>query len=802
MSRITGRSILGLAVFAAGCAAFIVIVACSEAAPTPVPTVTLVPTVKATDTPVPVVEVVPEPTVTPTPMLSPSVTATHTPEPTLTATSTSTHTPKPTTTPTATPTSTPTPSSTSTPTVVPTGTNTPEPTSTFTPTPTSTATHTPQPTSTSTPTPTVTITPTLEPTPTFTPTATPLSVGYEREALIALYNATGGANWKNNDNWLSDGPLDRWYGVRMVGGRVTELHLGGNGLRGEIPPEIGRLTELRELWLGDDNGLTGELPDQMSRLVNLEVLDLGSNDLSGVIPAWLGDLAALRWLYLQGNEFKGEVPAELGQLGNLELLMVNLNFGLGGPFPTALMEIEGLKWLNFQNTSVCAPLDEEFQAWMGMDPERRGSDCLPEKFVEEPLGQPVIPDRAALVAIYQSTGGPNWARDWNWLTDKPLDTWWGVKTVDGRVTGLNLAGLNLEGNGLEGELPSELGDLTELSRLVLRGNRIRGELPIEMARLTNLQELDLTSNEIGGVIPAWLGELKNLRQLYLEDNQLVDGVPAELGKLTRLHALSLNRNRGLSGTLPRALTEIPKMVWFSFGSTGLCAPLDDDFQAWLQGILASEGQDCLPESVVETPVSPDRDALVALFVATGGDDWTNFDNWLTDRPIGTWYGVTTVDGRVTKLELRRNSLNGEIPPEIGDLAHLVELLLFGNQLTGELPPELSRLTKLTRLEVNSNALTGAIPAWLGDLESLFGLYLSTNQFVGEVPSELGNLTRLFSLWLHGNPQLAGPLPQTLTKITDLDSLYFLNTGLCAPLNDSFQAWIRQIPDREGTNCSR
>ena len=416
------------------------------------------------------------------------------------------------------------------------------------------------------------------------------------EALIALYNSTGGANWKNNDNWLSDEPLNRWYGVKTVGGRVNELHLGGNGLEGVIPAEIGRLTQLRELWLGDDNGLTGEIPNEMSRLANLEVLDLGSNDLIGVIPAWLGDLDALRWLYLQGNEFEGEVPADLGQLGNLELLMVNLNFDLTGPLPKVLMEIEGLKWLNFQNTSVCAPLDEDFQAWMGMETERRGPDCLPEKFVDEPLGQPVTPDRAALVALYQATGGANWERDWNWLTDKPLNTWWGVKTVDGRVSELNLAGVYLEGNGLEGEIPAELGDLTELRRLMLRGNRIRGKLPIEMARLTNLQELDLTSNEIGGVIPAWLGELKNLRQLYLEDNQLVDQVPAELGNLSRLHALSLNRNRGLTGALPKALTEIPKMVWFSFGSTGLCAPLDDDFQVWLQGILASEGEDCLPES--------------------------------------------------------------------------------------------------------------------------------------------------------------------------------------------------------------
>ena len=707
----------------------------------------------------------------------------------------------------STPTSTPSPSATATHTPEPTATVTPYfdcdshcgtdsngysvtdiNTNIHTPTPTATSTSTPEPTPTFTPTATATATPTV------TPTALP--VGYEKEALVALYNSTpDGPNWKNNENWMSDEPLHRWYGVRMVGGRVTELHLGGNGLKGEIPPEIGRLTQLRQLWLGDDNELTGKLPAELSRLQNLEVLDVGNGELNGSIPAWLGDLANLRWLNLQGNEFEGEVPAELGKLANLELLMVNLNFGLTRPLPMVLMEIANLKWLNFQNTNVCAALDEDFQAWMRMEAERRGPDCPPEKFAEEPMGQPITPDRAALVALYQNTGGVNWERDWNWLTDSSLDTWWGVKTVDGRVTELRL-----DGNGLEGEMPPGLGDLTHLTRLVLRENRISGQIPPEMAQLTNLRELDLALNEIEGVIPAWLGELKNLKQLYLEKNRFVDQVPAELGKLTRLNALTLNRNRGLSGALPLTLTEIPKMVWFRFDSTGLCAPLDDDFQVWMLGLLNSMGPDCLSESVAEEPTSPDRDALVAFFEATDGENWTNFDNWLSDRPITMWYGVTTVDGRVTKLELRRNSLTGIIPPEIGELAHLEELLLFGNRLTGEMPPEMRRLSELTRLELNSNELTGAIPAWLGELTNLHGLYLAHNRFVGEIPSELGNLKGLFGLSFDQNPELTGPLPQTLTKITDLYSLYFYDTGLCAPLTDSFQAWLKAIPDWQGFNC--
>ena len=77
------------------------------------------------------------------------------------------------------------------------------------------------------------------PAPTTEPTSSPES---DREALVALYNATGGPNWSNNTNWLSDAPLSQWYGVTTDGtGRVTRLELQSNSLSGELPPETGNL---------------------------------------------------------------------------------------------------------------------------------------------------------------------------------------------------------------------------------------------------------------------------------------------------------------------------------------------------------------------------------------------------------------------------------------------------------------------------------------------------------------------------------------------------------------------------------
>ena len=192
------------------------------------------------------------------------------------------------------------------------------------------------------------------------------------------------------------------------------------------------------------------------------------------------------------------------------------------------------------------------------------------------------------------------------------------------------------------------------------------------------------------------------------------------------------------------------------------------------------------EIAVFDPTNPDRAALTALYGAAGGPDWSRSGNWLTNAPLGDWYGVTVNDaGRVVSLNLARNNLSGGIPPELGGLADLEMLWLELNFLTGEIPPELGDLAALKQLDLEDNELTGSVPRELSLLENLEHLNLYTNGLTGEIPVELGTLVSLELLDLGAN-RLSGSIPPELGNLTrlewlGLDQAPFSNASLSGPI---------------------
>ena len=145
-----------------------------------------------------------------------------------------------------------------------------------------------------------------QPTATATPSGDAIVAEPDRATLDALYDATGGADWLTDTNWLTDAPLGDWHGVTVdEEGRVTALELSGNGLTGRIPSPLS-LTGLTTLDLSD-NSLIGGIPSSLSQLTNLRVLDLSSNGLHVQVPATLSELTSLTVLDLSDNELPGSI---------------------------------------------------------------------------------------------------------------------------------------------------------------------------------------------------------------------------------------------------------------------------------------------------------------------------------------------------------------------------------------------------------------------------------------------------------------------------------------------------------------
>ena len=180
----------------------------------------------------------------------------------------------------------------------------------------------------------------------------------ERDALVALYNSTDGANWTDNTGWLgAAGTECDWYGITCSSGYVARISLSSNSLSGSIPAELGNLTNLQLLYLSY-NSLSGSIPAELGNLTNLRNLYLLSNSLSGSIPAELGNLTNLSHLYLWGNSLDGSIPSTLGNLTNLMSLTLAVN-SLSGSIPSELGNLTNLTYLNLRVNSLSGSIPAE-----------------------------------------------------------------------------------------------------------------------------------------------------------------------------------------------------------------------------------------------------------------------------------------------------------------------------------------------------------------------------------------------------------------------------------------------------------
>ncbi|XP_062189540.1 probable LRR receptor-like serine/threonine-protein kinase At1g74360 [Phragmites australis] len=495
--------------------------------------------------------------------------------------------------------------------------------------------------------------------------------------------------------------------------RLEYADLSSNNFTGELWPGVARFRQFNAA----ENNLTGSVPpDTFPDGCKLESLDLSANQLTGSFPDSVAKCSNLTYLSLWGNGFAGVISAGIGELAGLETLILGKN-QFDRRIPLALTNCTSLQFLDISSNMFGGNVQEIFGRFASL--------------------------RYLVLHHNNYTGG----------------------IVTSGVLRLPLlARLDLSFNEFSGELPPEVADMKSLKYLMLAWNNFSGKIPPAYGRITELQAMDLSYNKLTGGIPASLGNLTSLLWLMLAGNQLSGEIPPEIGNCTSLLWLNLADNQ-LTGKIPSEMAAIgrdPGPTFTKNRNDPNVLAGSGDCQAMTRWIPASYP----PFSFVYSVMTRENCRSIWDRLLKGYGIVPICTN--SSSPVRS----STISGYV---QLSRNFLSGEIPPEIGAMRNLSLLHLDDNRLTGQLPPEIGQLP-LVVLNVSRNNISGAIPPEIGSILCLEMMDLSYNNFSGELPASLSKLTELNRFNVSYNPLLSGSVP-TAGQFGTFDEQSFLGDPL-------------------------
>ncbi|XP_041007972.1 receptor-like protein 15 isoform X4 [Juglans microcarpa x Juglans regia] len=316
-----------------------------------------------------------------------------------------------------------------------------------------------------------------------------------------------------SSNSLS-GMLPRWIGNMT---NLVEIVLAKNQLEGPIPIELCKVKKIIFIDLSENN-LSNFIPlcfnsmkikhvhlgkNRLSGLITsafknssaLVTLDLRDNCLTGNIPDWIGNLSSLSILLLKANHLQGRIPIQICLLGNLTMLDLSNN-SLTGPIPHCLSKI------SFGETNQKSNL---------------GSDLVYFDHIEA---------SAYLEAKTQIKFEDDMVLFWDVDAQQEVEFRTKSRTYSYKGDIFNyMSGIDLSCNCLSGEIPLELGNLSNIRALNLSHNNLTGSIPKTFSRLEVIESLDLSYNKLNGSIPPQLIELNFLADFSVADNNLSGRTP-------------------------------------------------------------------------------------------------------------------------------------------------------------------------------------------------------------------------------------------------------------------------------------
>ncbi|XP_027185102.1 probable LRR receptor-like serine/threonine-protein kinase At3g47570 [Coffea eugenioides] len=447
-----------------------------------------------------------------------------------------------------------------------------------------------------------------------------------------------------------------------------------------------------------------------SRHHRVAALNISNMGLNGAIPPQLGNLSFLVSLDMSMNNFHGELPHEFAGLSRLKLLNLGVN------------NLEG-----------------EFPHWIGSFPQLRRLSLSNNKFTG------LIPSSISNMSKLKEI-----SLSYNLLQGNILT---GIFNIS------SLQVINLTGNGLSGTIPSDLcHHLRALSLLSLSLNKLNGQLPSSLGQCSELQGLSLSYNQFTGSIPKEIGDLKKLEVLYLGANYLEDSdpevgkIPKGIGDMKKLDSLDLVENN-LEGEIPKEIGNLTMLKELHLGHCNLTGEIPKEIGDLNKledldlGDNYLEGE--IPKEIGNLTMMKELDLRHANL------------RGVIPREIGNLYFLE-------RLNLEQNSLTGSIPMGIFNLSRLIAVVFVGNQLSGNLPSTFGyRLPNLERIYLGINSFSGVLPTSISNSSKLRRVDFSSNKFTGPIPTSFGDLSLLELLDLADNNLTSDSSSQELDIITSL-----------------------------------
>nr|XP_043639043.1 receptor-like protein EIX2 [Erigeron canadensis] len=625
--------------------------------------------------------------------------------------------------------------------------------------------------------------------------------------------------------------------------QLKHLDLSCNDFQAtEIPSFIGSLRNLRYLNLSKSQ-FYGQIPPQIGNLSRLVVLDLGNGPWLTNVPVnslhWLSGLPLLQYLGMSGYDLSSasdwlqeintlpslvelhlsscnltRVPHNLTKVNITSLTVLDLSYNIfDSLMPTWIFSLTKLVSLDLTRCLFHGPVSERVSGFHNMT-ELKIVHVSENDFMNSTSVLSGLLSVTSLVSIDISTcnlsfsilGGLQ-----NMASLVSIDISQNqIKEVLPNSFGnlCNLRYVDLRANYFNGSVSELLNNFCECSSpkleyLALTANILSGHLPDRLGKLQNLVTLDLAFNYISGTVPDSLGRLSFLKELMLNVNSLSGQLPDTIGYLTSLEWLEISFNN-FTGRLPVTIGKLWNLKYLSVHHNLLTGDVTEDHFAnltalnniWAEAnmlMLKLSDSKWVPPFKLDVlrigswnlgPRFPSwlqsQGNLTELDIAnTGISDimpswfWSTFSNIVFlnishNKVQGMLVGDIRILARNAVVDLSHNHFEGPIPDNFNQ-ADFALLDLSSNNLSGSLEQLLCSSLgdrQLQVLDLANNNLSGVIPDCWMKWQALSLANFQNNNLSGRIPQSVGNLSSLQSFNIRSN-KLSGNIPASLLNSKSL-----------------------------------